>query len=116
MASTIVGNPILSGPQQIIIANPWSGGNPVPTGGIQFLWDRNATGNVYIGLSGNMTVNSGCMFLSGGPNSGLSDGMQVAPGIPYFIPKQAFPFSGTFNVYAVPDATASGNRLYFQTF
>ena len=79
-------------------------------------WDPLANGMVFIGLNSGMTVNSGGMFLSGGANSGRHDGIPIKAGDPYFIPKSDLSVSGTFNIYAVPEAAASGNRLYFQAF
>lgn len=116
MPSLVLGQPLASGPQIIVSGNPWSGLAPTPVGGIQFRWISSG-GNAYIGLSGGMTINSGQMFLSGGPNSGLLDGFPLAPGDGYFIPKLAFPLSGTYNVYAMCDQVASGvGRLYFERF
>jgi hypothetical protein len=64
-----------------------------------------------------MTITSGQMFLSGGPNSGLSDGMILAPGDSYFVPKIACGNSGFLNIYALCDVAASGiGRLYFEIF
>lgn len=118
MPSLIVGNPLASGAQQIIIGNPWSGALPTPVGGIQFALDRSASGSVYIGFSGGLTLNSGQMFLSGGANSGMLDGMQIAPGGGYFVPRSLVPsVSGTYNLFARHDAACSGQaRLYWEAF
>lgn len=113
MASTIIGNPLASGPQQIVSGNPWSG-QPGPVGGVQLYLDPTASGKVYVGLSGTMTLTSGGMFLSGG---GLNDGVPMAPGNSYFIPKMAFPVSGSYNIYVRHDATCSGQaRLWYERF
>jgi len=113
MPSTIIGNPLASGPQIIVSGNPWSGLQVMPQGGIQLKLGSGAAGNVYIGLSGGTTLNSGGLFLSGA--SGLLDGMPVGPGESYFIPRYAFKTSGTYTVYARHDAAASGiARLYYE--
>ena len=116
MPSVIVGIPDASGLQQLISGNPWSGAL-VPTGGVQLRLSRNASGSIYVGLSGTVRLNSGGVFLFGG--SGLLDGMEVGPGDAYFIPKMAFPGyrSGNYDVYFWHDAAASGRaRLYFEAF
>lgn len=113
MPSVLIGNPLASGPQIIVSGNPWSG-RVVPQGGIQFRLAREASGNVYLGWSGNITLNSGGMFLSGG---GLADGMQIGPGDAYFVPRIAFETSGALNVYARHDAAVSGQgRLYYDVY
>lgn len=64
-----------------------------------------------------MTITSGQMFLSGGPNSGLSDGMIMAPGDSYFVPRIGTGASGRVNIFADCDVAASGiGRLYFEIF
>ena len=113
MPSTLIGQPVASGPQQVVSGNPWSG-QIEPQGGIQFKWDKNASGFIYLGLSGNLTLNSGGFFMSGG---GLADGVQLAPGDAYFIPKIGFRTSGTFSVYARHDAAVSGQaRLFYEVY
>lgn len=113
MPSVLIGNPLLSGPQVVVSGNPWSG-RVNPVGGIQFRLAKNASGNVYIGLSGNVTLNSGGMFMSGG---GLADGMLVGPGDAYWVPKLGMATSGTYSVYARHDAAVSGQgRLYWEPF
>ena len=107
---------LVSGGQLILSGNPWSG-----TVGVQglviFRWDNAASGNVYIAFSGGMTVNSGGFSTSGGTaHSGLRDGMQLGRGDVYSPPKIAIGPSGSFQVYASPDAAASGNRLFFEIF
>lgn len=114
MPSVLVGNPTLSGPQQVISGNPWSGFRRNPLTGIQFKLSRIASGSVYLGLSGNVTLNSGGLFLSG---PSYSDGTEVGPGDAYFIPALAFQTSGTYNVYARHDAACSGQaRLFFEPY
>lgn len=117
MPSFLIGNRpggdvILSG------QNYGSGGVRLPRTGVQLRLDRAASGNAYVGLSGNLTINSGMIsVVSGGPNSGLLDGMEMGPGDAYFIPAAAFPSSGTFNVFASCDAACSGQaRLFFDVW
>lgn len=111
MPSLIVGQPLASGPIQIISGNPWSGGRH-PITGIQLVLDRSASGCVYVGFSGNVTMTSGGFFLSG--SIGINDGLQLAPGAAYFVPKGAL-ISGQYNVYVWHDAACSGQaRLYFE--
>lgn len=114
MPSTLLGNPLASGAQIIVSGNPWSGQNPRPQGGIQLRLSPTASGNAYVGLSGGMTVTSGGMFLSGG---GLLDGMVMAAGDSYWIPRIGTGQSGSYNVYAQVDAAASGQaRLHYEIF
>jgi hypothetical protein len=117
MPSLVLGQPLASGPQIVISGNPWSGFFASPQAGIQFVLDYTSSGAAYIGLSGGTTFTSGGMQLSGGVQSGLLDGMQIAPGGAYWLPRAAFPVSGTYNVWAWVDAAASGKaRLYFEKF
>lgn len=114
MPSVLIGNPLASGPQILISGCFWSGRQAVPQGGIQLRLSPDASGNVYVGLSGGTTMMSGGMFLSGG---GRLDGMIMAPGDPYFIPRAAFGVSGTINVYVRHDAAASGQgRMFYEIF
>lgn len=117
MPSVIIGNPVASGAQQVIVGNPFSG-NPKPITGILFRLDRSASGSVYLGIqqSGLVNLNLGGMFLSGG-ESGFLDGMQLPPGQTYFIPKGALNYysSGYWPVFARHDAECSGQaRLYYE--
>ncbi len=113
MPSTIVGNPLLSGGQLLISGVFWSG-SVRPVGGVQLVLDPSSSGNVYVGLSGSVTLTSGGMFLSGG---GVNDGVLMAPGAAYYIPKSALPYSGAVNVYVRHDAACSGQaRLYYEIF
>src|SRR5688572_465859 len=98
MPSLIVGNPVASGPQQLVIGNPYSG-QIRPVGSIYLKLAREASGSVYIGLSGGTTLTSGGMFLSGGANSGGLDGVQMGPGDSYTIPRIGTGASGTFTLY-----------------
>lgn len=111
MPSTIVGNPVASGAQIIVSGNPYSG-TITPYGGIQLRLDRSCSGNVYVGSSSNITVNSGGMFLSGG---GINDGIPLYPGDSYFIPIKFTGMSGSYSIYARHDAACSGQgRLYWE--
>ena len=114
MPSILVGQPVASGPQQVIVGNPFSGSYH-PIGGIQVVLSYQASGAVYLGLesSGNVTMNSGGFFLSG--NAGFTDGVELKPGAERFIPKTAFPVSGVWNLYLRHEAAASGQaRLYYE--
>lgn len=114
MPSTLVGQPLASGAQRIIVNNPFSG-SIHPIGGVQLRLAKEASGNVYVGfnLSGTVTVNSGGFFLSGN-TAGIDDGMQLTPGDAYFVPKTALPISGTWNIFVRHDAACSGQaRLYW---
>ena len=117
MPSVLVG--LVSGGQRILsgFGGLWSGKALQPVGGVQLRWDRNASGNIYIALSGPMTVNSGGYSVSGGSaHSGLLDGMQIGPGGTYFVPRLGTGLSGFLDVFGAPEAAASGNRLYFEVF
>lgn len=111
MPSVIIG-PISGNPNQIISGNVWSGqGFPAPTG-IRIRLHQESSGNVYIGFSGNMTVNSGGFVWSGG---GLTDGFMLRPGEERFIPRGRLHTSGNVNLWANCDAGASGRaRLYWE--
>lgn len=116
MPSMILNNPFASGPQIILNGNPWSGLLRKPEGQIDFLWVSSG-GLCYVGMSGVMTQNSGSMFLSGGANSGMLDGMAIPPGGRYSIPRLGMMVSGVFSIYANCDVAASGTgRLYFNVF
>jgi hypothetical protein len=93
--------------------------------GIQLRWI--GSGNAYIALSGGnppksgnfMTINSGTFPLSGGAASGMLDGMVMLTGDAYFIPQivlgsKGGATSGSFNIYGLQDAAASGGRMYFE--
>ena|ERR1700684_3109822 len=137
-ASGIPFVPLLSG-------NPWLGWsghnsqfaygqNQYPVGGIQLRAYPNNSGNCYVSLSGAWVFSGviGCLPGSGGPTitSGLSaysgapwsgygsmDGMPMAPGDTYFIPKMAVNYSGPLQVCVGCDATASGTaRMGFEIF
>lgn len=113
MPSTIVGYPVASGPQPLISGNPWSGSFN-PESEIRLKLDRTASGSVYVGLSGNITMTSGSYFLSGG---GLNDGYCMLPGDEYRIPRSAMTASGTINVYMRHDAACSGQaRIHYELF
>jgi hypothetical protein len=110
MPSVVVG--FVSGGQLMLSGYPFTRSEPI--GGLQLVAAGFNSGMVYVGLSGGVTVNSGGMFLSGG---GALDGIPLAPGGSYFIPKLGFPQSGVVNVYLGSDAACSGQaRLYYEFF
>lgn len=104
-----------SGGDPLISGNPWSGFNAqFPLGGIQLGLDKDASGSVYVALSGGVTIKSGGFFLSGG---GLMDGVQVKPGGSYFIPRSATGPSGSITIFVACDPAASGQaRLYYDPY
>lgn len=118
MPSILLGTPALSGGMILVSGFPWSGKAMDPVGGIQLRLHPNASGNVYVALSGGpnlsggITLNSGGLFMSGG---GLNDGMILAPGDAYFIPRIATGLSGNLTIYIRHDAACSGQaRLYYE--
>lgn len=114
MPSTIIGNPVLSGPQPIVTGWPWSG-NIRPQGGVMLRLDKTSSGTVFIGYSGGMTVTSGGMLLSG--TSGLLDGLPLYPGDVLWVPRIATGNSGSLSIYAVAEAACSGQaRLYYEMY
>jgi hypothetical protein len=85
----------------------------VPYGGVTLRLDRTASGAVYVGLSGNVTMNSGTLFLSGGAASGVTDGFPINPGGSFNVPNSML-VSGEVNVFVWHDAACSGQaRLFF---
>lgn len=114
MPSTLIG--IVSGSPQLIYSGTLptlSGGVRSMIGSIQFKLSATASGSIYLGFSGNVTMNSGNVFLSGG---GLNDGYVLGPGESLNVPK-AVAVSGSLSVYAHHDAACSGQaRLYWQHF
>lgn len=121
MPSVLLGQPDASGAIQLVSGNPWSGNKAFhPITGIQLKMDPLASGNCYVGLSGSVTANSGGYALSGG-NYGLSgegqftDGIPLARGDSYFVPREATGLSGTIDIYVRHDAAVSGQaRLYYE--
>ena len=117
MPSVLLGLPFTSGdssPQPLISGFPWSGNANYPYGSIRLRLSSTASGNVYVGLSGAMTLNSGGPFLSGG---GLVDGMEMAPGDVYDIPRLGTGASGEISVFVRHDAAVSGQgRMYYEIF
>lgn len=115
MPSTLLGYPYASGPQPLISGCPWSGLRPIPVGNLVLKLDKNASGYAYVGLSGATTLTSGGFFLSGG---GLLDGVQMAPGDTYTIPREALYLnSGRLNVFIRSDQACSGQgRLFWEAF
>lgn len=115
MPSIIINNQ--SGGQPIVSGNPWSGKPPVPVGTFQLVASIYNSGCLYVALSGSMTVNSGSLSASGFAQGGLLDGVEIAPGGSYSIPKLGFANSGTFNPRVIGQPACSGqSRLYFEPF
>lgn len=111
MPSILIGQS--GGPQLVLSGWPYSG-HPVPVGNVYFKLAKNASGAIYLGMSGGTTLNSGSLMLSGG---GLLDGMQVNPGEVYEIPRIGTGLSGNLSVWAWWDAACSGQaRLYWELF
>ncbi len=109
MPSLVLGQPFLSGVQILISGNPWSGS--VPNGGVRITVDTSASGSIYLGYSGNVTLFSGGMLLSGGGS--VTDGTQIKPGATYHVARSKMPISGTYNLYAWCDTACSGQvRVY----
>jgi hypothetical protein len=78
------------------------------------------SGNIYVALSGGVTVISGTYPLSGG--AGLLDGMELCPGDAYAIPATCFPYhvgtiSGQPSIYVMSDLPSSGfSRVFYEIF
>ena len=107
------------GGTNILSGNYWSGQGALhPYAGVQLATPSNNSGNLYIGLSGGMTVNSGGLNTSGYANfSGGMDGMVMPPNTSYFIPRLAFGTSGTPRVIVQPDSACSGQaRLFWECY
>ncbi len=103
----------------ILSGNYFSGlGALHPYAGVQLRAAGTNSGNIYIALSGFMTITSGGFNTSGYPNqSGRMDGMLMAPGDAYFIPRLGINPSGGPLLYAQPDAACSGTaRLFWEVF
>lgn len=109
-----------SGGIGIVSGNPYSG-TLFPVGGVQLKVDTSG-GPIYVGLAiplgvtppvsgGPMTFTSGGSLTSGG----LLDGVQLAPGDPYFIPKVRLS-SGLQTIRLNCAAASSGTRLYWECF
>ena len=115
MPSMLLGGPgsTTSGGICLVSGAQYSG-SIVPVGGIQLRIDKNASGNVYIGFSGGITVASGGFRLSGGGNL---DGVQFGAGDSYFIPRLGTGMSGFPSVYVSTDAVGSGQtRIYWELY
>jgi len=86
-------------------------------GGLQLKLAATSPGAVYVGLpnlSGNYpSVNSGGALASGLSGYYLTDGMELAAGEPYFIPKSRL-VSGVGTPRFVMPATASGGRVMWE--
>ena len=114
MPSVILGN--VSGGQQIILTNIWSG--IFENHGVQLRWA--GPGNAYVSVYSNVTVNSGTVSNTGVNSGGTNDGMIVLSGERYNVPPLVInniggTASGIFNIYALCDAASSGvGRMYFE--
>lgn len=101
-----------------------SGSIVPPFGGIQLLLDDGAPGPVYVGyrrknvpdlaawsgyLSGAVTITSGGVLSSGG----LGDGMKLAVGKDYFVPKVVLS-SGILDIRVAVPAASSGGRMFWE--
>lgn len=130
MPSVFLGYVAGSGFTPLVSGNPWSG-QLEPVGQVYVKADYRNSGYVYVSLSGawafsgqmstlvgsgGPTINSGGMPLSG---LGLMDGMILAPGDVYPVPRMAMantgPYSGRYPICVGCDAAASGfARVYFE--
>ncbi len=107
------------GGTNILSGNYWSGqGAQHPYAGVRLATPATNSGNLYIGLSGGMTVTSGGLNTSGAANSsGGMDGMVLPPNTVYFVPRLAFGTSGTPRIFVQPDAACSGQaRIHWEVF
>lgn len=100
-------------PFPLISGNFFSGvAAPHPIGGVQMRADPSNSGFAYVYLSGGGTLTSGGFFLSG---VNVTDGMILAPGDSYFVPKACLTLSGTVNIFVRTDATGSGrDKAWFE--
>lgn len=114
MPSFLVGKPVLSGPDVMVSGWAWSGKASYPVGYVQIRTHPNSSGNIFLGYSGGMTMNSGGLFLSGG---GLLDGMLLAPGDAFAVPRLATGQSGNLSIYFRGEAATSGQaRVFWEIF
>jgi hypothetical protein len=115
MPSILVG--VVSGGQLMVSGTLTSGRQPKPQGGIQLKAASNNSGNVYVALSGNMTINSGLISAAGVASGGNMDGVALAPGDAYWVPAGAMTVSGAINVFLGTDAASSGTaRIYYEIY
>lgn len=109
MPSVILTNQ--SGGQNVL--SGWFSGRTA-LGSVVFKLHPNASGNVYIGLSGGVTIGSGNMS---GTFSGALDGYLLTPGQTHTLGKASLGPSGLPQVFVATDAAASGQgRLFFEGF
>ena len=135
MPSAIVGYVPGSGFVPLLMSGSWgSGYQTSPVTGIQLVADSNNSGNLYISYSGAQvfsgqigllpssgggTITSGSYLLSGTAVTNM-DGMKLAPGQSYFVPKLAIRnegyASGQWQVCIGADPTCSGiyGRIYWE--
>lgn len=115
MPSILVG--VISGGQLMVSGTLTSGRQPKPQGGIQIKAGGANSGNVYVALSGNMTINSGVLSAGGVASGGNMDGLALSPGDAYWVPAGAMAVSGAINVYLGTDAASSGQaRIYYEIY
>lgn len=111
MPSLILGN--RSGGENILSGNTFSGHILSPIGGVTLRLAATASGNIYVGMSGGVTINSGGVA----PNhlSGMLDGVLVPPGGTWVVPKAFLGPSGFPQIFIATDPAASGQaRLYYE--
>ena len=91
-------------------------GTGLPVGGVQLKLAAGAPGTCYVALtnlSGDFaTILSGGTLSSGG----LADGMEMAAGDSYFVPKVRLKPSGLDSVRVVAPAAASGGVMCWELF
>lgn len=127
MPSQLIG--VISGGQNLLSGNYFSGlGAFHPVGGLQLRADKSNSGNIYVALSGGVTINSGVISNAGVTSGGFMDGFPLAPGDSYFIPKIAFiqssggglsgtTGSGTPGIFVACDSACSGTaRVNYEAF
>lgn len=95
-------------------ANPYSGGRVLPgINGIELLVGSTSgpqfSGAVYVGLSGNITIQSGGGMSSGG----IGDGMELVRGSYY---RMALGANGIDDVWFSTYAASSGSRVYWRPY
>jgi hypothetical protein len=113
MPSYLVSN--LSGGDLLYSGDLYSGYG-APYGGVIVTADKKNSGNIYVSLSGGMTIQSGGVWLSG--RAGVMDGIAIPPGTSYWIPKTGIvKTSGTLNIYVASDAACSGQAVaYYELY
>mgnify|MGYP001612349298 FL=1 len=103
-----------SGGIALVSGNIFSGSFQ-PVGGIQLKLAEAAPSLIHVGLpnlSGTASTSVSGGSLSSG---GLADGMELAPGDSYFVPKTRLT-SGIETIRLIVGAVASGGRLFWEPF